>query len=268
MNRNLLKYIIRWIILIGIVLIFIELSSYFFYRNINNPLFKNEQDVAIIFKKYNVDFDKLRQEINFLFFETVLFHPYRWYSCINDFAGEYVKTDKYGWRIDRTKVSKHISKIACFGGSTMFSSTEETGTIPYHLNSRINTEQIIALNFGVGGYSSTTELMSLIEVMRYEKNIRYAIFYDGVNEIYRYIEYKQRNADNKIYSYCGYAYPYVSDKAMRNHLNIIDLRNAIYIPYSLKLIKQLLIYNILPKLTSSRQVITDYDKEADIIIQI
>jgi hypothetical protein len=268
MKHNFLKHLMRWIILIVIVLSFIELTSYFLYRNINKATYQNQQEIHIIFKKYDVDCDVLYKELSYLFYKTILFHPYRWFSCIKNFNGKYVKTDEYGWRIDRSKVSKDVTKIACFGGSTMFSSTEDTGTIPYHLNSRINTDQVIALNFGVGGYSSTAELMSFIEVVRYEKNIHYAIFYDGVNDVLRYIEYKQRNPSDRIYHYVGYPYPYVSDKSMRNHLHVPDLRRLIYIPYSLKFIKQLLVYNILPKSIASSQVITDYDKEANIITQM
>jgi hypothetical protein len=265
------KNVTKWVILVAIVLSVIELSCYFLFKIEHMSTYTNYEEVKNHFRKYNVDYDELRNELQFLYFDSILFSPYRWYSCTPNYNGKYIKTDGYGWRIDRSKISENVSKIACFGGSTMFSITEDTGTIPYHLNSRLNIDNITALNFGVGGYSSTTELMTLIEVLRYEKKIHYAVFYDGVNEVDRYIEFKQKHLQNKIYSCLGYPYPYGLDKAMRNHLNVIDVidyYHSIHKPYVLRLLKELIIYRMMPKLIKSTQSITDYDKEAKTIANI
>lgn len=85
-----------------------------------------------------------------------------------------------------------------------------------YVNAKLNTYIVNALNYGIGGYSSTTELMTLIEVKRYDKYIKYAIFYDGVNEVGRYIEYLQKGSGNPIYKVIGYPYFWPFHNSLRN----------------------------------------------------
>ena len=264
LGHELMRNWLKWLILLVIVAFCIEIGSAFIYRITIESGDINKQDLKPFFIKYNTDYEKLQEEFKVLS-KNCLFHPYRWYAS-KKFSGKYVKIDEDGWRIDRSQVPKDIRKIACFGGSTMFSMTADSGTIPYHLNSRLDSGQIMALNFGVGGYSSTSELMAFIEVMRYEKNVKCAIFYDGVNEVYRYIEYKQHDPERKLFSYMGYPYPLLLEKGMRNHLNVIDFREYLYIPYSLRLCKQ--IYYKISKPLTSKELINDYDREAEFIANI
>ena len=72
-----------------------------------------------------------------------------------------------------------------FGGSTTFSVlTDQKGTI----SEQASSEKYQVLNFGVGGYSTSAEIMTFVEAIRRYPDIEIAIFYDGVNELGTSIE--------------------------------------------------------------------------------
>lgn len=109
---------------------------------------------------------------------------YRWYYNYPNFKGKHVITDASGFRIDVDKIDSR-KKVGMFGGSTTFSVlTDQKGTIAHHASD--NNYQI--LNFGVGGYSSSAEIMTFVEAIRRYPDIEIAIFYDGVNELGTSIE--------------------------------------------------------------------------------
>jgi hypothetical protein len=87
----------------------------------------------------------------------------------------------------------------------MFSTTTRAeGTIPEIFNKKyLDPRKVVALNFGVGGYSSSSELPTFLEVARRER-VSYAIFYDGVNEVARYAEYLQDEPTSPFFDVVGY----------------------------------------------------------------
>src|SRR5262249_10155744 len=117
---------------------------------------------------------------------SILF-PTRWYMFQPNFRGRYVVTDDAGFRIDPTAVTEAKS-IGFFGGSTMFSIvTRQEHTIP----ALVHLPGFNSLNFGVPGYSTAAELPTLLEALRKYSRLEVAVFYDGVNEIGRYVEMLQ-----------------------------------------------------------------------------
>src|SRR6516165_2541313 len=130
---------------------------------------------------------------------SILF-PTRWYTNQPNFRGRYVVTDDAGFRIDPTAVTEAKS-IGFFGGSTMFSIlTRQEHTIP----AEIHLPGFNSLNFGVPGYSTAAELPTLLEALR-RYRLEVAVFYDGVNEIGRYVEMLQDGAP-EAFAAVGYYY--------------------------------------------------------------
>jgi hypothetical protein len=164
-----------------------------------------------------VDYDTLVSEMNRIYIERPRLHPYRWYTPEENFSGNYVTTDRWGFRIDRNAAVSEVDKIGFFGGSTMFSTTtRQAGSIPAILNGKyLNGEKALALNFGVGGYSSSAELIAFIEVLR-RVHLRYAVFYDGINEVGRYAEWIQDEPKGDFFDVMGYYLTSPYRQALRN----------------------------------------------------
>jgi hypothetical protein len=116
---------------------------------------------------------------------------YRWYQNLPNFNGMYVITDPSGFRIDQRALDNRV-QIGMYGGSTTFSVlTDQKNTIADQLSQKNDIYQL--LNFGIGGYSTSAEIMTLVESLRIYPNIKIAIFYDGVNELGRAIEGQIKN---------------------------------------------------------------------------
>jgi hypothetical protein len=152
---------LKWVILVLIVLVSIETGSYFLYQWQKQPKTgAAPEELTRIYQRYGVDLAVFGKEIDRLFNHSPRYHPYRWYRLEKNFRGQYVTTDENGFRIDRNQINPNADVIACFGGSTLFSSgTADNETIPYFLNSLMNNRRVNCLNFGGGGYSSTTDLI-------------------------------------------------------------------------------------------------------------
>lgn len=143
---------------------------------------------------------------------SILF-PTRWYTNKPNFRGNYVITDPSGFRID-PMATREQKSIGFFGGSTMFSAvTSQQDTIP----AQVHLAGFNSLNFGVGGYSTAAELPTFIEAMRKYSSIRIAVFYDGVNEIGRYLEMLQDNAPQAAFGPVGYYYRIGVDTALGSY---------------------------------------------------
>jgi hypothetical protein len=111
--------------------------------------------------------------------ENALPSVYRWYSLYPNFKGQHIITDNSGFRIDVDAIDGR-KKVGMFGGSTTFSVlTDQRGTI----SEQASSEKYQILNFGIGGYSTSAEIMTLVEAIRVYPDIKIAIFYDGVNEL-------------------------------------------------------------------------------------
>src|SRR6516162_4272037 len=138
-------------------------------------------------------------EVEAVMSNSILF-PTRWYMCQPNFRGRYVVTDDAGFRIDPTAVTEAKS-IGFFGASIMFSIlTRQEHTIP----ALVHLPGFNSLNFGVPGYSTAAELPTLLEALR-KYRLEVAIFYDGVNEIGRYVEMLQDGAP-EAFAAVGYYY--------------------------------------------------------------
>lgn len=143
----------------------------------------------------------------------LIFYPSRWYTSAPNYKGRYVQTDMYGFRINPESISKNCA-IGFWGGSTMFSiTTSQNHTIP----GNIDLAGCDSLNFGQGGYSTNAELMAFIEGVRAYPNIKAAFFYDGVNEVARYLEWAQKpKVNNFLYQKIGSYYEGGIQNALKN----------------------------------------------------
>ena len=116
---------------------------------------------------------------------------YRWYQNAPNFKGIHVITDPSGFRIDQKALDNRIL-IGMYGGSTAFSVlTDQENTISNQISQQSDLFQV--LNFGVGGYSTSAEIMTLVESLRSYPNLKIVFFYDGVNELGRAIEAQFKN---------------------------------------------------------------------------
>ncbi len=117
----------------------------------------------------------LAQELSLVQAQAKL-SQYRWYQNLENFQGVNVITDASGFRIDNRALDNRI-KVGMFGGSTTFSVlTDQNGTIAEHISRQSDVYQV--LNFGVGGYSSSAEIMTLVESLRAYPTLKMAFFYD------------------------------------------------------------------------------------------
>lgn len=193
---------------LALVLVSFELASWAAL----SLLERRWQSVEAISSRYGVDHTVLAREMEDLYYVRARYHPARWYALPADYRGTYVRTDAYGFRIDRDATLADKEKIALFGGSTMFSTTtRQEGTIAAALQHLVNNGKVHVMNYGIGGYSTSAELPSLLEAMRVDHGIRVAVFYDGVNEVGRYLELLQDQRDEAFYPLVGYPF----DKALR-----------------------------------------------------
>lgn len=168
--------------------------------------------------------DEIRKEISHTHKNAHLL-SYRGYSPLPNYDGKYVITDRLGFRIDENKISKK-PKIAVYGGSTVFSvTTNQENTIPDLI--KVNGFQ--ALNFGVGGYSTTAEMAAFFESLRHYKDIEIAIFYHGVNELGNYREINKEIFSEKLMGgvYRGQFYQAISNYT-KPSISILD-SNIFYI---------------------------------------
>lgn len=190
-NRFEKNPLIAYAIITTFTLLVIEFISYFIvnidsFTQSQKPLITNE-----IAERHNLDFQKLKDDNKAIYNDTLQFHPYRWYKLKENFKGSYITLDQHGFRNSQSEKIKADSLIGFFGGSTAFSIfTNDDHTIPVLLEQQLN-KRFSIYNYGVGAYNSTSELMTFIEVIR-SQNLKYAIFYDGVNEVGRHVEAYER----------------------------------------------------------------------------
>ena len=142
-----------------------------------------------------------------------------------NFRGNHVINDRSGFRIDPDSVGNG-DIIGMFGGSTTLSSnTDQSGIIPNLLRELILDHQV--LNFGVGGYSTGSEIMTLVEELRAYPKIKIEIFYDGVNELVRAVE-SNGDFQQLPISYDLIGLPYIDGKliALRSYVKGISILDS------------------------------------------
>jgi hypothetical protein len=165
-----------------------------------------DADQAALLRRDGVeDVDTFWRELDVLYKGRMQYHPYRGYALPASFAGRYHATDRFGFR----NPSKHrpgAARVAFFGGSTMYSvKTTAAASIPGLVDASLDATRAEAVNYGIGGYGSTNELMTFIEVTRpADHGIRWAVFLDGVNEVGRASERWQDRAGAPFYDVLGY----------------------------------------------------------------
>lgn len=156
-------------------------------------------------RRDGVEYGDLHAEMDALYRTAVRHHPYRWYALPANFRGEYVVTDSLGFRNETDPADDAAAVWAFFGGSTMFGTgNRQPNTIVSHLR-RLHGDRSVSLrNMGVGGYSTSAELALFVETTRLVPGVRVAVFYDGVNEVARYIESRQDGEVSPTYDVLGY----------------------------------------------------------------
>lgn len=167
-------------------------------------------------------------EMRALYIDSIEFHPYRWYRLPSFYSGKYFKTDAYGFRNDPAMDISNKKVLACYGGSTLFSiKTTQEKTIPGILNQMFDAgDSLIALNMGIGAYSSSNELNTFIETSR-NYPIHTALFFDGVNEVTRYLEKFMYRPNDSLYHSIGYPYYSTLETAFGNTLRLQATENQV-----------------------------------------
>ncbi|MEO5335176.1 MAG: hypothetical protein H7839_24455 [Magnetococcus sp. YQC-5] len=74
-----------------------------------------------------------------------------------------------------------------------------------------------AINYGLGYYASSAEIMTFVEAIRRDK-IRHALFYDGVNEVSRYLEKVEIEYKQRLFDHLGFYHPKHTKLSMLNLL--------------------------------------------------
>ena len=216
-NRGVLRIILFNLIIVIVFFVLLEAFSFLYYKvrrfqyESNNPKATKEGLMKIfdeINRVENIDKDKFMNEFNDLFENHINFHPYRWYYLNDSFSSNYFKTDKLGYRNDPELWNTTAkSTTAFFGGSTMFglNNTDEY-TIPGKFRqSYTEKDSTRVLNFGIPGYSTTTEINATIELFRYLRPDT-CVYYDGVNEVIMHYSHYTYWTDDSIYSKMGFPF--------------------------------------------------------------
>lgn len=170
-------------------------------------------------KEDAIEWAIIQKELLDVHYEKVVFHPYRWFVPAPSYKGKYIQTDARGFRLaPKANCGGCSHTIGFFGGSTTFSLySDPENTLPVLFNKGL-ADSIEVINYGVGAYSSTSELMCLVEVLR-ESNLDQVIFYDGVNEIGRFLESKQSKDFDHLSDKMGAPYSDI-DIAVKNTFSL------------------------------------------------
>ncbi len=180
-------------IILILMILLVELFSYILltYDTVDDVSINESNEIS---ERYGFDFNKLKADNKSLYKELLMYHPYRWYELKKNFKGNYITLDSHGFRNQATTLGGNDNdEIAFFGGSTAFSIyTLDDYTIPKLLSLELSPTFSVK-NYGIGAYNSTAEMMTFMEVVRRNNKLKFAIFYDGVNEVGRHVEAYERN---------------------------------------------------------------------------
>jgi len=189
-------------------------------NELNNPVLTDIQKE--LYARNGIDVHERYKNMKSTHQDLVTLEPYRGYELPKKFRGSYISTDEYGFRCDISQQYYDQSKkIGFFGGSTTFGVTSDVkDSIPCLVAKALKPKLAQTHDFGVGAYSTSNELMTFVEVSRLKHyNIKYAIFYDGINELARYMEKLQDHQSNPFYEVIGYPYVTSLRPAAKNFIN-------------------------------------------------
>ena len=199
-------------------------ASLLFVEFVLLEVFFNKRDAAarvdIPFEDSGIDFASPTYQAENVAIYELTPHPWRWYMLKESPNHSIFNINRLGYRIDEASATAANGPVVgMFGGSTTFSVlTAAEYSIPSHIEDYCG-RPLTVLNFGVGGYSSSAQLGAYLEAVRHFK-LDHALFYDGVNEVGRYIEAFQVHGDTPhIYRQVGFPY------------DIIDFVNLPYRQY-------------------------------------
>lgn len=119
--------------------------------------------------------------------------PFRLWGVM-PWHGKYVNNDESEtgiWRRTSNPSSgqcagKHTVSVWMFGGSAVYGAgVPDWATLPSQLSRDLNsaaTDCVVVSNFGVEGYTTNQELISLVEQLKASRHPDLVIFYDGIND--------------------------------------------------------------------------------------
>ena len=198
-----------------------------------------------------------------LYYEKVLYDPYRWYRLPPYYSGKTIQTDWLGFRNGPVSpVETHRDRIAIYGGSTVFSTaTDQQYTLTSLLQKQFPKGPQF-LNFGIGGYASSAELCTFLETSRLISGIRVAIFYDGVNEVARYAEKMQDGRNEPYWQVVSYPYASVLECVLTDKKSSSDY---LQFPFTVFILKKIIQKRIKCRKSFSPE---DYSQASETIARI
>ena len=195
---NLLLTIIS-LIFCGLFMGFVALEILFSTRDKGYQVVGPIEDLGVDWKKETVIKDNAGVY-------DITPHPWRWFTLKPNYDSDLTKTNKFGYRFNIDDIDESVPTVAIFGGSTVYSILTSVDYAIPKLLEKSCKKPINVLNFGVAGYSTSSEIGAFMEAVRHF-DIDHAVFYDGVNEIGRYIEaYQVYGEDMGAYEEIGFPY--------------------------------------------------------------
>lgn len=119
--------------------------------------------------------------------------PFRLWGVM-PWHGKYINNDESEMGVWRRTINpssnqctgKHTVNIWMFGGSAVYGArVPDWATLPSQLSRDLNSagkDCVVVSNFGVEGYTSNQELISLVEQLKAGRHPSLVIFYDGIND--------------------------------------------------------------------------------------
>jgi len=194
-------------------------------REITGPIVPEVH--KMLFARDGIDARDRYREMKLVYQQQTTLEPYRWFALPKAFHGNFLTTDDYGFRIaPNTRLNRRSKTIGFFGGSTMFGVTSsQATTIPALVAESLKPELAQTYDFSIGAYSTSNELMTFVQVSRLKHyDVKYAVFYDGVNELARYIEKLQDPVRDPFHEIIGYPYNTSLRAAAKNYVNSTGLQ--------------------------------------------
>ena len=179
-----------------VLVIAIELTSYFFAGNIKGVTGKeNEKDYRIDADSYKNEKEAESYYKHFRRSNNTKWTSYKYWKR-KQYKSEVINIDDNGIRktCNQCTSENHKKiKIFVFGGSTIWGTgVEDCETVPSYISEFLNKRGICAevYNYGETGYVSFQETISFLLKIRENNCPNIAVFYNGVNDVYSAFQQK------------------------------------------------------------------------------